>query len=299
MYKRILVPLDGSAVAEEILSAVTFLANGLHARVQILSVIEEDVVAAIQNPLQGRFLEQTQSTATGVAEAYGKRVAAKLGLPAGQVDVTVKVSSVPETILREAERAPDTLLAMSTHGRSGLQRFVLGSVADKLLHATKAPLLLYRPSEKAPAKAASLMTTVIVPLDGSALAEKVLPDVVSLAQTLSLKVLLTRVTSLMTEYYAGEGFYAVPQSIVTDLEQEAIAYLNAKAADLKKMGCKDVAVQHMQGSAAAQVIDLAHATPDSFVAISTHGRSGIGRWVLGSVADRVIQQAGCPVLVIR
>ena len=299
MYKRILVPLDGSEIAEGILPVVESFAQALNARVHLLSVIEEDVVAAVAHPLQGRFADQARMTAVGVAEEYVKKVAARLQLPKNSVDVTVKVASVPETILEEAEKQPETLLAMSTHGRSGMQRFVLGSVADKLLHATKAPLLLDRPREEMISKPVQRLTTVIVPLDGSELAEKVLPHVAALAKALQLKVLLVRVTTTMVEYYSGEGFYTIPQQLITDMEKSSEDYLSDKVLELENQGCKDVSGLALIGSPTGQVIDLIKKTPNSFAAVSTHGRSGLGRWVLGSVADRVIQQSGSPVLVIR
>ncbi len=300
MYKRILVPLDGSKLAEGILPTVARFAGGLKARVDLLSVVEEDIVAAIANPTKGRYADQVGTSALTVARDYLTNIVGQLKLPKEQVKSTAKVANVPEAIVEEAEKERDTLIAMSTHGRSGVGRWVLGSVADKVLHATKTPLLLYRSREEGGQRGASSeLTTVVVPLDGSDMAEVILPHVEELAKALDLRVHLVRVTSTMTEYYAGEGFYTYPVDLITELENDAKAYLEKKAQELKARGVRNVTTQHLRGAPALQIVDLVKEMRGSFVAICSHGRSGVGRWVLGSVADRVVTNAGAPALIVR
>ena len=300
MYKRILVPLDGSPLAEQILPAVEHLASKLNTRVDLLSVVEEDVDAAVGTILRGRYRGKGPMGLVAIAENYLAERADRMQLPEGQVQRSVIKGSVAEAILKEASKRRDTLIAMSTHGRSGVGRFAMGSVADKVLHATKMPLLLYRPGLNMFSLDAGEISTVIVPLDGSELAEQVLPHVVELAAALPLKVLLVRVTSYpMAYYYGDEAPYLVPEDFSEETEKEALKYLALKAKELRKEGCQEVDTWHFIGTAAQQIIDLAKETSQSFVALTTHGRSGLGRWVLGSVADRVIQQSGVPVLVIR
>ncbi|MSQ13410.1 MAG: universal stress protein [Dehalococcoidia bacterium] len=297
MYKRILVPLDGSKLAEGILPTVARFASGLKARVELLSVVEEDVVAAIASPMKGRYQDQVGTSAQTVARDYLTNVAGQIKLPNEQVKCTAKVAIVPEAIVAEAAKEPDTLIAMSTHGRSGIGRWVLGSVADKVLHGTLSPLLLYRARQDGGERGE--LTTVVVPLDGSDMAESILPHVEELAKALELRVHLVRVTSTMTEYYAGEGFYTYPVDLVTELENDAKAYLEKKAQELKSRGVRNVTVQHLRGAPAIQIVDLVKEMRGSFVAICSHGRSGVGRWVLGSVADRVVTNAGAPALIVR
>jgi nucleotide-binding universal stress UspA family protein len=297
MYRRILVPLDGSKLAEGILPTVTRFAGGLKARVELLSVVEEDIVAAIANPMEGRYLDQVGSSAQTVARDYLTSIAGQLKLPKEQVKCTAKVASVPEAIVEEAAKERDTVIAMSTHGRSGVGRWILGSVADKVLHGTHTPLLLYRPRQDGGERGE--LTTVVVPLDGSDMAEVILPHVEELAKALDLRVHLVRVTSTMTEYYAGEGFYTYPVDLITELENDAKAYLEKKAQELKSRGVRNVTTQHLRGAPALQIVDLVKEMRGSFVAICSHGRSGVGRWVLGSVADRVVTNAGAPALIVR
>ena len=297
MYKKVLVPLDGSKLAEAVLPAVTQIATGLKARVTLFGVVEEDIVAAIANPMQGRYVDQVGSTALTVARDYLKGVSRRLGLPEDQVQCTAKVAAVSEAIVEEAERDGATLIAMSTHGRSGAGRWLLGSVADKVLHAASAPLLLYRP--RADRRQGAEFSTIVVPLDGSPMAETVLPHAEALAGAMGLGVHLIRVTSTLIEYYAGEGFYTYPGDLIAEMDREALRYLEAKSAELKKRGVRKVTTQHLTGAVAIQIVDAVKNLPGSLVAISSHGRSGVGRWVLGSVADRVVSGAGSPVLVVR
>jgi nucleotide-binding universal stress UspA family protein len=299
MYSRILVPLDGSKVAEGIVPFVGRLARALQSRVELLSVIEEDVVLAIANPMQGRYADQIGNSAVNVAREYLRGLAPRLEMPSGRVSFDVKIASVPQTIIQEASKEADTLIAMSTHGRSGPGRWFLGSVADKELHTTTQPLLLYRTREDERQPANPVLNTIVVPLDGSEMAEQVLPGAVGLARALSLKMTLVRVTPTMAEYYAGEGFYSYPQNLLTAVEEEAKEYLARKAAETKAKGVQDVTTKHMLGAAAIQVVDFVRATPGSFVAICSHGRSGLGRVVLGSVADRIVTHSGAPTLVIK
>ncbi|MBI4339062.1 MAG: universal stress protein [Chloroflexi bacterium] len=301
MYTRILVPLDGSTLAEGVLPVARRFAVALQAQVHLLSIVDQEMVESLSTSLRGRYTPRPAGELTDLADTYLRRVAEGLGVPPEQVRFSALVDRVPEAIVAEAERQPDTLIAMSTHGRSGFGRFLLGSVADKVLHTTHAPLLLYRPRNGESNEATSEVATVVVPLDGSALAEQALPHVAALARALRLQVLLLRVTSPMSTAFASdaESDAAYYSDLNQMLRQEAEAYLAAKARQLKEQGLGAVTTREMFGYAASTIVDVVRETPGSFVAISTHGRSGLRRWALGSVANRVVANAGAPVLVIR
>jgi nucleotide-binding universal stress UspA family protein len=106
------------------------------------------------------------------------------------------------------------------------------------------------------------------------------------------------VTSTLTDI-AADGFYEVTQMLIDELEQEAIAYLDRQVATLQQQGLTEVDRRHLTGAAARKIIDFARETPRSFVAMCTHGRSGVQRWALGSIADHVVSHVAVPVLVIR
>jgi nucleotide-binding universal stress UspA family protein len=187
---------------------------------------------------------------------------------------------------------------MVTHGRSGIQRWLLGSVADKVLHGAANHVFLVRASDQGKTGGEAALKTVIVPLDGSPLAENALAHVVDLAKELKLKVVLMRAYALPPSVTADEyGTYM--EELINQIEAEAKDYLAEKAKEVKAKGLEDVVSVASFGYGAEKIITLAHETPDSFIAMCTHGRSGIKRWVLGSVTERVVRHSGDAVLIIR
>jgi nucleotide-binding universal stress UspA family protein len=223
-----------------------------------------------------------------------------------EVESTVEVGYPPAVIVDRAAAQPDVLIAMATHGYSGLQRWLLGSVAEKVLHRTTNHLLLVRPTGENSGEAR--LSTVLVPLDGSELAERVLPTVTSVAAELKLKVVLVRVLVRI--------FFQPPETVVpvfgthipnqketwAEASAAATGYLNEKVEQLRAEGLADVSSVLIDSStegAAGGILDLVEKTPDNLVAMTTHGKSGLGRWVIGSVTERVVRHSFTPVLVIR
>ena len=295
MYKRVLVPLDGSKLAEDIVPLAERVSRGFAIPLHLLTVIHQDAVAAM-SAAGADARKQAAQKAQGYLRGIAERVSHSLG-PA-QVTMSVQVAGVADAIVQEAERVPQTLLALSSHGRSGLTRMVLGSVADKVLHGTTAPVFLYAPREDMPARQAEDLDSLLVPLDGSALAEQALPHAVALAKALQLRVVLVRVTSTLADLVA-DGFYEGTQLLIDELAQEAIVYLDQQAATLRQQGLTEVDRRHLTGAAARAILDIARDTPRSCLAMCSHGRSGVQRWALGSVADHVVSHGAVPVLVVR
>jgi nucleotide-binding universal stress UspA family protein len=295
MYQRVLIPLDGSKLAEEILPLAERVSSGFTIPLHLLTVIQRNSVAATR----AAGLDANQKAAEK-AQDYLGMILERVGRGVGteHVKMAVKIGEVADTIVQEAESVPKTLIALSSHGRSGLTRMVLGSVADKVLHGTRAPVFIYSPREDVPVRQAEDFNTIMVPLDGSELAEQALPYAAALANALQLKVILVRVTSTLADL-ASDGFYEVTQVLIDELEKEAIDYLDRKVSTLRQEGLKDVDRRHLTGSAARKIIDSARETPRSFIAMCSHGRSGVQRWALGSVADQVVSQVAVPVLVVR
>ena len=292
MYSKILVPLDGSALSEGILPYVRLLARSIHAPVELFRV---------NDPAQNK----AYVPAAQVGE-YVERIAASFS---GTTDVkcTVELGTPADMIVDRAAAEPDTLIAMATHGYSGTRRWLLGSVAEKVLHGAPNHLLLVRPAEKDTGGEARL-TKVQVPLDGSELAERVLPIVTELAASLSLEVVLLHVL-IRVFFSPPEAFLPVFGANIPNQEElwaqassEASQYLTEKVEQLRAQGLPEVSSVLIEGTAegaAAVIVDLAKKSPDDLVALSTHGRSGIGRWLLGSVTERVVRHTSNPVIVIR
>jgi len=158
------------------------------------------------------------------------------------------------------------------------------------------------PADKGTTLGQTVLKTVLVPLDGSPLAEFVLPYVAGMATEMKLEVGLVQAYSVPTEDHLlgeAEGYLPDIEQLMEMLKEEAKDYLDKKVQQLWAEGVKRVSCKLLVGEAAGKIIDLARVIPDNLVAMCTYGRSGIGRWVLGSVTDRVVRHSGDPVLVIR
>jgi len=289
MYSKILIPLDGSKFAEAVLPYARVLARQLSIPVDFLYVIDP---------------KEPPAFAPFMANEYLTRIGASLG---GTVGSIVETGHTAATIVKVAAAQPEMLIAMATHGYSGAKRWLLGSVAEKVLRAAANHLLLVHPANGEPHPEAKLIT-VLVPLDGSKLAETVLPTVSELALRLSLQVELVRVTRRI--YSAPpEAFLPVFGANAPNLKKlweeahaEANQYLIDKAKQLRRQGLSQVdslVLESGADGAAAAIVDLANKTADSCVAMCTIGESAIGNWPLGSVTERVVRYTTAPVLVIR
>jgi nucleotide-binding universal stress UspA family protein len=278
MYSEILVPLDGSHLSEQVLPYVRMLAGSFKLPVHLFQSYGP-VSEELADPLHGRYLDAVSKSYRNDATDYLHGIGKTMEEVGVEVRCSVREGRPPNLIVDEAEKNPGTLIAMSTHGRSGVSRWLLGSITNKVLHATNAPLLVVRASEEDNAAPPSELTSIIVPLDGSTLAEESLSHVIGLARNMNLKVILVRVES--------------------DGEEVNNNYLHAIQDRLSDEGVASVEKRVLHGHPAVNIVDLAHDTAKSLVTMTTHGRSGIGRWVLGSVTDRVVRYSGDPVLVIR
>jgi nucleotide-binding universal stress UspA family protein len=292
MFNKILVPLDGSELAEGILPYVSSLAKGLGIPVVLLSVIDHDAMEVPERvrPESRAAEEAARARLVAVVERLGKEgVNAEYRLTSGKP---------AERIAEVAESEGCDLVAMSTHGRSAIGRGIMGSVTDKLVHIGHLPILTMTPDRARDYwKEGVEISRVMVPLDGSPVSESVLPYVEELAARLSLEVVLVRVAKLASMIFSE----ALPQSgganLDAEIETEATEYLKGVARRLSDNGL-NVQWKLLSGSPAVAIVDLARETPHDLIAMATHGRSGVTRWVVGSVAEAVVRASGDPVLII-
>ena len=194
-------------VAEQVLPYARFLAKALAIPVDLLGVVDPEPLVAFANPAQGRHVD------TLVAETMSRTAlyleAAARSFSGAQVKCSVGKGKPEDVVIEKAAADKNTLIVMATHGRSGIQRWLLGSVADKVLHGATNHLLLVRASDQGKTDGEAALKTAIVPLDGSPLAEQVLPYVVDLAKKMKLKVVLMRSYALPTSVTAEDyGFYS-------------------------------------------------------------------------------------------
>jgi nucleotide-binding universal stress UspA family protein len=296
MYTRMLIPLDGSKVAEQVLPYARFLAKGLVIPVELLEVVDPEALASLSNPSQGRYVDTVLTE--GIESSKNYLEAIGRSFQGAKVKSLVEKGKAEDVVIEKAAADKNTLVVMATHGRSGIQRWLLGSVADKILHGATNHVLLVRANEGGKTDGEAALKTVIVPLDGSPLAEQVLPYVVELAKKIKLNLVLMRAYALPPAISAEDyGFYSA--DLLDHLEAEARDYLAGKVNEVKQKGVENVTSVVNTGYGAEEIITLGRHTPDNFIAMSTHGRSGIQRWVLGSVTDRVVRHSGDPVLIVR
>ena len=296
MYTRMLIPLDGSKVAEQVLPYARFLAKALAIPVELLEVVDPEALALLSNPRQGRYVDTI--LAEGIESSKNYLEAIGRSFQGAKVKSLVEKGKAEDVVIEKAAADKNTLIVMATHGRSGIQRWLLGSVADKVLHGATNHVLLVRANDGGKTDGEAALKTVIVPLDGSTLAEQVLPYVVELAKKINLSLALMRAYALPPAISAEDyGFYSA--DLLDHLEAEARDYLAEKVNEVKQKGIENVTSVVNTGYGAEEIITLGRHTPDNFIAMSTHGRSGIQRWVLGSVTDRVVRHSGDPVLIIR
>lgn len=302
MYRSILVPLDGSACAEQVLPYVRLLARLLDARVRLLHVLTEVdregiiVSGAVSRRGAGDNLAPYREIERRAWELLRQQAEIYL---AAQVDTlsstelvvdTEVVIGVPYTcIVAAAERHPDTLIAVSTHGYGGLRRWALGSVTDKVVQTTAVPVLVVRSTAHAPTRD-PVIRRIMVPLDGSDLARCVLPQAIALAQRAGAELIILRAVAPRTDY---------PGLLLMQRNQaaEALRVLAGELRQQQVIVTPVVAVDH--ASPAEAIVDEAAQRHVDLIVMATHGLGGMQRWVLGSVADKVLHATATPLLLMR
>jgi nucleotide-binding universal stress UspA family protein len=299
MYTRILVPLDGSNTAEKVLPYARLIGSRLKIHVELLGIVDVVEIGLRLAADKGHLLNSVIESTIQRSEQYLQKVAENLS--GVEVRCQVEKGVAEEVIIDRAAADKGSLIAMAAHGQSGRDRWLLGSVAEKVLRGASNPVLMCRPPAEEKTDGDAFVGSVIVPLDGSALAETVLPAVTELAKQLDTEVILFRAYSIPYSAVAPtDGYYPpIDYALIDNFREEALSYLEKKAEALKQMGLKKVSPMAKEGFAADQIIALARQTPDSLIAMCTHGRSGLKRWILGSVTETVLRHSGNPVLVIR
>jgi nucleotide-binding universal stress UspA family protein len=307
MYRSILVPLDGSAFSEHALPLAREVARRTGASLQLLHVIPPIPVIEAGGPLLGDADLTAQFQARG--RAYLEELVRRLGGLGGAPAPVVLEGEVVGQIQEHATRAGADLVAMATHGRGLLARFWLGSVADELVRRLPLPLLLVRPRETAPDLGHEPdLGRVLLPLDGSPLAERALEPAVALGGDAAAYTLLRVVKPALLPAYAPEGcpigrevegllnqIEALQKRLLADAE----GYLAGVAGRLRERGLQVQTRVVVEEQPAVAILREAADGRAGLIALATHGRHGLARLFLGSVADKVVRGATVPVLVHR
>jgi nucleotide-binding universal stress UspA family protein len=297
--KTILVPLDGSALAERALPYVQLLAPALGTHVRLLHAFRTAHLAqpigkqADQPPVgdyaagDWRSWPAWELPGDGV-ENYLAAQATKLRAGGLRVEVASRPGR-PATAIVEAAAQADTLIAMATHGYQGLKRWSLGSVADEVLHTTHAPLLLVRGGQ-----APRDIRRILLPLDGSGFARQALPAALDLAiGTGAELIVLQSVAGSVEEYIA-----AAPQisALRTALGREVTQAYTLRGGLAQSAVVTPTVVV---GAAADAIVEETERRRVDLIVMATHGYQGLKRWRAGSVAEDVLHMTSVPVLLVR
>jgi nucleotide-binding universal stress UspA family protein len=294
MYRSILVPLDGSPQSEQALPYAVAIARRSRAALQLAYVhtplvLGEGILYLGTPDIQ--LLDEEKAYLTRVTNRV-----ATLGLSA----VTSRLLDGPivEALKEYALDQGCDLVVMTTHGRGPLSRFWLGSVADQLVHRLPSPLLLIRTREETPPAGEPVFGKMLVTLDGTPSAEQVLEPAGALAKLMGTSLTLLRVVP-------GSGKSGVPHSPLAGttpadtLRGEAHVYLGRIAAALGEKGLSVQTHLLCHPHPAAAILEEAGSGDYDVLALETHGRHGLPRLFLGSVADKVVRGASVPVFVHR
>lgn len=291
MYRTILVPLDGSRFGERALPLAMTLAWRLGAKLVLMRAASAAVFPGVD-------ATEAEVHAVDEARAYLVNVQAEWSGQGVGVDIALPYGDPASEILQEIDTRQVDMVVMSTHGRSGLGRWIYGSVGEKVLATSPVPVMLVRPTGHLPALDRDpAHSTILVPLDGSALAEAALPHAEYLAQRLGGKLMLLRVVERAGPAFAYPGTVAPPLPDV-DAHPEAELYLAVLAQRLRATGATvETAVR--EGWAADVIAYGGGEWQPSMIVMATHGRTGVARLLIGSVAVEVVRRSPLPVMLVR
>ena len=291
MYKKILVPLDGSRLAEKALPYAMDMATRFDSEI---------VLIYVRLPAEDPYHPVLKSYLKKVADDIKEKT---------DIEINHAIVSVGEVVRHPADGivnyASDNnidIIIMASHGHSGIKHWALGGVSDKILRISDIPVLLVRADSEEKVS----FNNILVPLDRSGVAECVFPHVSGIAAGYdSHRVTLLHIVEphflLASDYYD----YGNQQYLIEEYQRIERMNKNAATKYLKKIMGKtglDDSVVHIEvitGNVAESVVDYTKSDKVDLIVMASHGRSGVSRWVLGSIADRVLHYSDLPVLLVR
>jgi nucleotide-binding universal stress UspA family protein len=283
MLKKVIVPVDGSDESKHVLPYVSYLASQFDFAVHLLGVGIGDKRRRVN-----RLLEE-----------YLNEVVRDLHADNIKADIVMLYGRPAEEILAYNESNKYDLILMTTHGRGGITRWWIGSVAEQVVSESPTPILLIR--SKAADQSLSVnkvsFNNILVPLDGSEIGETALPYVEELAARTDACVTLLHVIPVHYAFDPKAGNNN-SDNLTESTQKASDEYLHGIAGLLEQRGIKTIC-KVGNGDPANVVVDYAGENDIDLIAMSTHGRSGVARWVLGSVADKVLHESEKPLWLVR
>jgi len=265
---RVLVPLDGSSEADQALEALAPLLRTHHPEVLLLGVMKPETFDHLLRIHLDHTANRLREKGVNAVPVLGR------GIPA-------------EEIVAFARKEEVDLIAMATAGRTGLDRVLSGSIAEEVIRHAEVPVLVARPGA-----IGGDWSRILVALDGSERAEEILSDAARIARDENALVDLVRVAlPVVTASGMGEAPLVLPGD-------DPLPYLRGVAGRLEAEGVRARAVG-LEGRAAAGILEHAKVSRAGLLCLTTHGRSGVARFFLGSVAEEIVRHAPCTVLLRR
>jgi nucleotide-binding universal stress UspA family protein len=285
MFSNILIPLDGTAESNVAIPAARTIAHATNAATTLLRVLPPPY-------MPGDIPSQT-------AMAELERIAAELRADGTSVNLLVRGGDPADEILRSAADEGSDLIVMRTHGRSGIGRAILGSVAEKVLSRSPVPVMLVRPG----GRRLNALRTLLVPVDGSPGGSIALGTAVGLATATGAALELVEVVVPITQYMQGDfgwgGAAYVDPAWDDEAQASAQAYINGVASRLRTAGLSVHTSVEFEPFVARVIVSHAESVGADMIVMSTQALTGPARALLGSVADDVVRHAHCPVLLLH
>lgn len=285
MLDRILVPLDGSILADRVLLHVRRLLVRQDAEVLLFRVLEG------ASPRRPKVVQEMER---GFATSHIEDQRRRLIEQGARVRSEVAEGDPADQILARCETWRPSIVAMSTHGRTGLDRWVWGSVAERVMREARHPVFLTNPRAlpDEPFPSEGRFRRVLIPLDGSEVSSSILPLATAFARLYESEVILIHCVPPLMSYPS----HAQMELEVT--EEKGLEVLEPSRKAMAEAGLRVRTLVRAEYPASA-ILDAAQGERVDLVAMTTHGRTGLARWAFGSVAEKVIRHCPCPVIVKR
>ncbi|MCX7670909.1 MAG: universal stress protein [Anaerolineae bacterium] len=296
MFKHLLVPLDGSRLAEAALPIAAFLAQSLQAAVTLIHIIERGT--------SGEIHGQRHLTTPDEARAYLNEMARRAFPAALQVTChvhTVQTDDLARSIVDHVDELAPDLIVMCTHGSGGLRDLLYGSLAQQVVARGTTPVLLIRPDDLT-AASSFVCRRLLVPLDGNPDHEQGLPVAMELARACAAELALVFVVPTLgtlsgDQAAAGRLLPGATRALLELAHQDAAQYLARHVAALQTAGLKATAVCR-RGEPAATIVAAAQEAAADLIVLGTHGKAGMDAFWAGSIGPRISSRARIPLLLV-
>ncbi|SFR66080.1 Nucleotide-binding universal stress protein, UspA family [Halogeometricum rufum] len=291
MYDTILIPTDGSEHAVRAAEHGRYLARLFDATVHVVNVADVQAAAGVfgAGGVDEEFMSRLDAKGEEAIEAVEDALA-----DADSVETAIVRGDPREAILEYAEKHDVELLAMGTHGRTGLSRYITGSVTEHVVRTAEVPVLTVRATDRS--EVVDGYDEILVPTDGSEPASAAVEHAIAIAQKAGARVHAVNVVDVGN--VTASPTYTLPSEVIAELEENGQTMTEGIASQARAAGL-DAVTEVREGFAARTLLDYAEENDVDAIAMGTAGRTGLDRYLLGSTTERVIRHSDVPVLAVN